>query len=281
MSLSPLLIENAVRAALMEDLGHGRDVTADSIIAEDVTGAAVLRARRDGRLAGLVPALSAFTFLDPDFHIEVFTRDGEDIEAGEDIAKIQGPARTLMTAERTCLNFLTHMSGIATLTRTYVQAVADTETKICCTRKTTPGLRAFEKYAVKMGGGINHRYGLDDAILIKDNHIALAGGVEKALERAQANCDPTLKIEIEVDSLEQLQEVLNYGGADIVMLDNFTPENLQKAVRMIAGRLIIEASGGVTLDTVTEIAEAGVDFISIGALTHSAPGLDIGLDIDV
>ncbi len=281
MSLSPLIIEDAVRRALSEDLGHGHDITSQSTIPADADGVARIVAREHGVLAGLVPGLTAFTFTDPDFDIQIEKQDGDFLEDGDVIATIEGPARALLTAERTCLNFMTHLSGIATLSAQFVQAIDGTKAKIACTRKTLPGLRAFQKYAVKVGGGMNHRFGLDDAILIKDNHIALAGGIAAALDAAKNSAGHMVKIEIEVDTLGQLEEVLSHGGADIVMLDNFSNENLKEAVQRIDGALITEASGGVNLGTVRAIAETGVDIISVGALTHSAPALDLGLDIDV
>lgn len=278
MALSNLLIKEAVTAALKEDLGHGHDTTSDSIIPADIETTAVLRAHEDGVLAGIVPALSAFTILDPDFEITIHKQDGEKLTNGDDIATIQGPARTLLTGERVALNFLTHLSGIATLTAKYVEAVKGTNAQIVCTRKTLPGLRAFQKYAITCGGGKNHRFGLDDAILIKDNHIAVAGGVSEAIKRAQDYAGHMVKIEVEVDTLDQLKEALEHK-IDTVMLDNMGHNNLSEAVSVIDGRVLSEASGGVNLDTVRSLAESGVDMISVGALTHSAPALDIGLDI--
>ncbi|MEM6781049.1 MAG: carboxylating nicotinate-nucleotide diphosphorylase [Pseudomonadota bacterium] len=280
MALSTLLIEEAVAAALKEDLGHGHDATSDSIIPTDLETTAVLRAREDGVLAGIVPALSAFTILDPDFDINIHKQDGEKLTSGDDIATIQGPARTLLTSERVALNFLSHLSGIATLTAQYVEAVKGTNAQIVCTRKTLPGLRAFQKYAVTCGGGKNHRFGLDDAILIKDNHIAVAGSVSEAIKRAQDYAGHMVKIEVEVDTLDQLKEALEHK-IDTVMLDNMGHNNLSEAVSVIDGRVLSEASGGVNLETVRSLAESGVDMISVGALTHSAPALDIGLDIDL
>ena len=280
MSLSPLIIEDAVKAALKEDLGHGFDITSNVMIPAAHHAKGVLRARADGRLAGVIVALSAFSLTDIDFDMSVFLQDGEDVKAGDVIAEIEGPARSLMTAERVALNFLSHMSGVATLTAQYVDQVKDTGVEICDTRKTLPGMRLFQKYAVEMGGGANHRFGLDDAILIKDNHIAIAGSIDEALNNAYMLAGHTKKIEIEVDTLEQLQEVLENGRADIVMLDNFELQTLKKAVDMSKGQIVTEASGGVTLDSVRQIAEAGVDYISVGALTHSAPALDISLDIE-
>lgn len=279
MPLSPLLIENAVRAALAEDLGHGFDITTQSVLSANTDAKATFRAREEGVLAGLIPALTAFSQIDPDFEFEILATDGDVIDADQYIAIVTGPAAALLTAERVALNFLIHMSGIATLTRRYVLAVQGTNAKICDTRKTLPGLRAFQKYAVRAGGGHNHRMGLDDAILIKDNHIAIAGGIAQALHNARENAGHTVKIEIEVDTLKQLEEVLKTGIADIVMLDNFNIPSLEEAVKMVDGKLTTEASGGVTLNNVHAIALTGVDYISVGALTHSAAALDIGLDI--
>lgn len=278
MTLSPLLIEDVVRAALKEDLGHGHDITSQSVIPADADMTAHIVAREEGVLAGLIPALSAFSFTDPDFDFEINKQDGEFLDSGDVVATISGPARALLTAERTALNFLMHLSGIATLTAQFVHQVEGTAAKIACTRKTIPNLRAFQKYAVTVGGGMNHRFGLDDAILIKDNHIAIAGSVAKALDNAKAHAGHMVKIEIEVDTLQQLDAVLKHGGADIVLLDNFSITDLEKAVKTINGAMVIEASGGVNLSTVRSIAETGVDIISIGALTHSVPTFDFGLD---
>jgi nicotinate-nucleotide pyrophosphorylase (carboxylating) len=277
--ISALLIEDQVRAALKEDLGHGHDITTECVVPLDKDARAVVNARKEGRLAGIVAGLAAFTITDPDCEIELLKTDGEDVAAGEDIAIITGSARAILTAERTALNYMTHLSGIATLTRTYVRAIEDTGAKIVDTRKTIPGLRALEKQAVRLGGGMNHRFGLDDAILIKDNHIALAGGIYPALQMAKENAGHIVKIEIEVDSIDQLEEVLEHGGANIIMLDNFTVKDMTAAIKLIGGRAIIEASGGVNLETVRAIAETGVHIISVGALTHSAPALDLGLDV--
>lgn len=279
--LLPLTIEKHVRAALEEDLGHGYDITSNSLIPENVRAKAAFVAREEGVLAGLMVALSAFSFMSPDFDMMIHAQDGDAVGAGKIIAEVEGPARALLSAERVALNFMTHMSGIATMTNHFVSEIEGTGADICDTRKTLPGLRLFQKYAVSVGGGANHRFGLDDAILIKDNHIAIAGGIAPALDQAKLMAGHTVKIEIEVDTLEQLQEVLDNGSADIVMLDNMPPETLKKAVEMVNGALITEASGGVMLDTVADIAKTGVDMISIGALTHSAPSLDIGLDIEI
>lgn len=279
--LSPLLIEKTVRAALEEDLGQGGDITTASTIPEHVQASASFVSRESGVLAGLHAALAAFTFLDHRFDMEVFAADGDALTAGQTIATVHGPARALLTAERTALNLLIHLSGIASLTARFVEEIADTACEICDTRKTLPGLRALQKYAVSCGGGSNHRFGLGDAILIKDNHIAIAGGIVPALDHANLLGGHTVKIEIEVDTLEQLQEVIQHGGADIVLLDNMDTSTLTKAVEMVNSRMITEASGGVSLDTVRNIALTGVNYISVGALTHSAPALDIGLDMKI
>lgn len=281
MSLAPHLIENLVRMALAEDLGHGHDITSRSIIPMEANAKAVFRTREDGVLAGSILALSVFSFLEPDFDIELLKTDGDAISKGDIIATVEGPAVAILTAERSALNFMIHLSGIASQTRKYVNAVKGTNARICDTRKTLAGLRAVQKYAVTMGGGYNHRFGLDDAILIKDNHIAIAGGIKDALSRARASAGHMVKIEIEVDTLAQLEQVIQAGGADIVMFDNFNLADLKTAVEMVGKTLTTEASGGVNLNTVADIAATGVDYISIGALTHSAPALDIGLDIDM
>lgn len=278
--LSALFIEDIVRAALKEDLGHGHDVTTECVVPLDKDARAVVNARKAGRLAGIVAGLAAFTLTDPDCEIEILKMDGEDVAAGEDIAVVTGSARSILTAERTALNFMQHLSGIATLTKAYVDAIQDTGARIVESRKTVPGMRALAKQAVRLGGGMNHRFGLDDAILIKDNHIALAGGIYPALQMAKENGGHVVKIEIEVDNLDQLDEVLTHGGADIIMLDNFSVADLATAVRTINGRTLIEASGGITLETVRAVAESGVHIVSVGALTHSAPALDIGLDVE-
>ena len=278
--ISALILEDIVRAALKEDLGHGHDITTECVVPLDKDARAVLNARKGGRLAGVVAGLAAFTLTDPDCEIEILKVDGEDVAAGEDIAIITGSARAILTAERTALNFIQHLSGIATLTKSYVDAIEDSGAKIADSRKTVPGMRALAKQAVRLGGGMNHRFGLDDAVLIKDNHVALAGGIYPALQMARENAGHMVKIEIEVDTLDQLEEVLSHGGADIIMLDNFGVKDIEKAVKMIDGKAIIEASGGVTLETVKAIAETGVHIISVGAITHSAPALDIGLDVE-
>ena len=280
MNLSPLLVEDAVKAALKEDLGHGYDVTSALLIPAAEKARATINARQDGILAGLIVALSAFSLTDIDFDMEIMAEDGAKIKAGDVIASIEGPARSLLTAERVALNFLQHMSGIASHTNRFAEKIKETGVEICDTRKTIPGLRFFQKYAVYIGGGSNHRFGLDDAILIKDNHIAVAGSISQALDQAYMLASHMRKIEIEVDGLKQLEEVLQNGKADVVMLDNFNLKELEKAVQMINRVIPCEASGNVNLENVRAIAETGVDYISIGALTHSAPALDIGLDIE-
>ncbi|MCC6598573.1 MAG: carboxylating nicotinate-nucleotide diphosphorylase [Alphaproteobacteria bacterium] len=279
MHLSPLYIEDAVKAALREDLGHGFDATSDLLIPASKRARGILRTRENGYLAGLIVALSTFSMLHGDFEMSVHIQDGERLKPGAAIAEIEGPARAMLTGERVALNFLNHMSGVASLTAAYVKEVKGTGAEICDTRKTLPGLRLFQKYAVYVGGGANHRFGLDDALLIKDNHIAVAGGIGQALDQARMLAGHTKKIEIEVDTLKQLEEVLAHGGADIIMLDNFTTPDLKRAVKMGGGHVPLEASGGVTLESVKAIAQTGVDYISVGALTHSVPQLDIGLDI--
>jgi len=276
--LSNLIIEPAVRAALAEDLGRAGDVTTEATVPADKTAHAVIAARQVGRIAGLDVARCAFRLVDPTLKIAVALPDGTDAKPGDAICHIEGNARSILSAERVALNFMGHMSGIATATATFVKAIDGTGARITCTRKTTPNLRAFEKYAVRAGGGVNHRFGLDDGILIKDNHIAVAGGVTAALTAAKARAGHMLRIEIEVDTLDQLEEALN-GGAHAVLLDNMDPDTLRKAVEMNKGRATLEASGGITLETVRAKAETGVDLLSVGWLTHSAPSLDLGLDI--
>jgi len=276
--LSHLLIEPTVRAALAEDLGRAGDITTEATVPAGATARAVIAARGPGRVAGLDVARAAFRLMDPSLKIAVQIEDGNDVNAGNAVCMIEGNARSILSAERVALNFMGHMSGIATATAAFVREVEGTDTKITCTRKTTPNLRAFEKYAVRAGGGVNHRFGLDDGILIKDNHIAVAGGVTAALSAAKAKSGHMVKVEIEVDTLDQLKEALD-GGADAVLLDNMSPDTLREAVAVNKGRATLEASGGVTLETVRGIAETGVDLISVGWLTHSAPSFDLGLDI--
>jgi nicotinate-nucleotide pyrophosphorylase (carboxylating) len=278
--LSPLAIDEAVTCALDEDLGRTGDITSIATIPEATAAHAVMVARQAGRIAGLPLALAALQRLAPDIRIEAHARDGSTVAAGHKLLTVTGPARAVLSAERTALNFVGRLSGIATLTADYVKRTEGTKARICCTRKTTPGLRALEKYAVRCGGGFNHRFGLDDAILIKDNHIAVAGGVRAALERARSHAGLLVKIEIEVDTLDQLREVLHTGLADVVMLDNMDIATLIEAVQIAEGRVVLEASGGVTLDSIAAIAATGVDYISSGALTHSAPNFDVAIDIE-
>lgn len=272
-----LLFDDLVRATLREDLGLAGDITTDAIVPESLTASAALVARKAGVLAGLDVAVHAFRLLDPDMSVKIETRDGAKVAAGETIATFTGKGRALLTAERTALNFLCHLSGIATATSHLCAMIEGHKARIVCTRKTTPGLRALEKHAVRMGGGGNHRFGLDDAVLIKDNHIAIAGGIEPAVERARRHAGHLTKIEVEVDTLAQLEEVLALE-VDVVLLDNMPPTTLSAAVKLIGGRCLAEASGNVTRETVAAIAATGVDLISVGWLTHSAPALDIGLD---
>ena len=275
--LPDLLIEPVVRAALAEDLGRAGDVTALACIAPDARLAVAYVARRPGRASGVACARLALHTLDPAATFEAVVADGERLAPGTVLARAEGNARAILSAERTGLNLLGRLCGIATLTDAYVAAVAHTSARIVDTRKTTPGLRHLEKYAVRCGGGVNHRFGLDDAILIQDNHVAACGGVGEAVRRARAFAGHLMKVEVEIDRLDQLDEALAHGP-DVVMLDNFSLDDLRLAVAAAKGRAVLEASGGVNLETVAAIAETGVDVISVGALTHSAPALDIGLD---
>jgi nicotinate-nucleotide pyrophosphorylase (carboxylating) len=275
--ISPLLLEPLVRAALLEDLGRAGDITTDAVVPAGLRARCALAARQSGVVAGLDLAALAFRLVDPAITMHVERGDGSAVAPGETIATVEGPARGLLTAERAALNFLCHLSGIASATASIVAAVRGHKARIVCTRKTTPGLRAIEKYAVRAGGGANHRFGLDDAVLIKDNHIAVAGGVGAAIERARAAVGHLVRIEVEVDRLDQLAEALALG-IDAVLLDNMSVETLREAVAMVAGRAVTEASGRITAVTAPEIAATGVDLISVGWLTHSAPALDIGFD---
>jgi nicotinate-nucleotide pyrophosphorylase (carboxylating) len=279
--LSPLEIDDAVTCTLAEDLGRAGDVTSTATIPEDLPARAIVVARKAGVIAGLPLAAAAFRRLAPEIEIAAHARDGANVAVKTALMTITGPARAVLAAERAALNLLGHLSGVATATHEFVRRVAGTKTRICCTRKTTPGLRALEKYAVRCGGGFNHRFGLDDAMLIKDNHIAVAGSIRAVLERARACAGHLVKVEIEVDSLEQLREVLDVGIADAVLLDNMDAAAMRQAVAMVAGRLVIEASGGITLDNIAEIAATGVDYASSGWITHSAPNLDVALDIEM
>ncbi|MCL2714180.1 MAG: carboxylating nicotinate-nucleotide diphosphorylase [Alphaproteobacteria bacterium] len=276
-ALSPLTIQEAVRRALAEDLGRAGDITSLATIPETTNGEAHLVARQNGVISGLPLALATLAELGGNAEVLAHARDGATVRAGQNLLTISGPARTLLTAERTALNFVGRLSGIATLTAAYVSRAGSM--RICCTRKTTPGLRALEKYAVRCGGGFNHRFGLDDAILIKDNHIAVTRSIPAVLERARAHAGHLVKIEIEVDTLAQLHQVLACGLADAVLLDNMDPETLREAVRLAAGRVVLEASGGITLDTIADIAATGVNYASSGAITHSAPNFDCALDL--
>lgn len=277
--LSPLLVEDLVRMALREDLGRAGDITSQATVPENREARAVFRARGPGIVAGTAFIEAAFRLVGSGTMTLVHKPDGSRIEKGDLIAEVNGTGRIILSGERVALNFLGRLSGIASETARYVEAVTGTKAAIVCTRKTTPGLRAIEKYAVRCGGGMNHRFGLDDAILIKDNHIAVAGGVKPALEAARAHAGHLVKIEIEVDTLDQLDAVLSTGLADVVMLDNMPPSMMAEGVKRVGGRMKVEASGGVRLETVRAIAESGVDMISVGALTHSVKVLDIGLDI--
>ena len=275
--LPDLLIAPIIRAALAEDLGRAGDLTSQACVPAEARLSVIWAARRPGVLAGLDCARLALAELAPEAGFIALADDGDTLSPGQVLARAEAPARAVLAAERTGLNLMGRLSGIATLTRAYVDAVAGTGVRITDTRKTTPGLRQLEKYAVRCGGGVNHRFGLDDAILIKDNHVAACGGVRPALERARATAGHLVKVEIEVDGLDQLAEALPLSP-DVIMLDNFSLADLRKAVALTAGRVTLEASGGVDLSTVRAIAETGVQVISVGALTHSAPGLDIGLD---
>ena len=275
--LPPIMIEPLVRMALLEDLGRAGDLTTDAIVPAGHRATTLLVARQTGVVAGLDLARLAFQLVDPAIEIRLERNDGAAVAPGDVIATIAGPARGILTAERVALNFLCRLSGIATATASVVAVVRDTRAKIVCTRKTTPGLRAIEKYAVRVGGGSNHRFGLDDAVLIKDNHVAIAGGVTEALRRARSGVGHLVKIEVEVDTLDQLREALGYG-VDAVLLDNMDSSTLAEAVAMVAGQAVTEASGRITPATAPQIAATGVDLISIGWLTHSVGILDIGLD---
>ncbi len=280
MPLPALLVEPIVRQALIEDLGRAGDITTDAIAPADRIARAVMASRQEGVVAGLEAAALAFRLIDPVIAFTAVVSDGARVARGETVAKIEGPARGVLSAERVALNFVSRLSGIASATARFVAAVAHTKARIVCTRKTTPLLRSLEKYAVRAGGGANHRFGLDDAALIKDNHVAIAGGVTEAIRRVRGHVGHLVKIEVEVDTLVQLEEALG-AGVDAVLLDNMSLDDLRRAVKMIGGRAISEASGRVSLETAPAIAETGVDLISVGWLTHSAPILDIGLDAKV
>ena len=276
-SLPKGMVRDAVRAALAEDLGRAGDITTNSVVAQEARLVAVVSAREEGRVCGIELAAEAFLEMDQSIELDVRAPDGADVGPGDPVLAVEGNARAILTAERTALNFLGHLCGIATATRHLVREVEGTQAEICCTRKTTPGLRVFEKYAVRIGGGSNHRFGLDDAVLIKDNHLALSEGVREAVEAARQANGHMVRVEVEVDTLDQLEEALA-AGAEIILLDNMPPDVLRRAVEMASGRAVLEASGGITLETVAEVARAGVDLISVGWITHSAPCLDLGLD---
>ncbi|HSR69202.1 MAG TPA: carboxylating nicotinate-nucleotide diphosphorylase [Acidobacteriota bacterium] len=286
--MNPIHYRNLVRLALEEDLGRAGDLTTDSIVPAAARSRAVIAARRPGRVAGTDVAAEAFRQLDPEVEIETLIADGEDVQSGQVIARLRGPSRALLSGERTALNFMGHLCGIATVTREIVEAVAGYDSRIVCTRKTTPGLRALEKYAVRMGGGCNHRFGLDDAVLIKDNHLKVAGSVKEALSRVRRRVGHMVKVELEVDTLQQLEQALSLGEApglkrpalDAVLLDNMPLDELRRAVQMCRGQVISEASGGITPETAAQVAACGPDLISVGWITHSAPTLDLGLDFE-
>jgi len=280
--IAPQLIKQTIAIALKEDLGRTGDITSRAIIPETATARGAIKAREAGVLAGIDLAIASFEMCAIDKKIELtpHKQDGNSFKAGDSILDIVGPARPMLAAERVALNYMSHLSAIASLTRLYVEAIKGTKARICCTRKTTPHLRIFEKYAVRQGRGINHRFGLDDGILIKDNHIAVAGSVAKSVSAALANKQNDMRVEVEVERLEQVEEAL-MAGAHIILLDNMPLATLREAVSLIGGRAEIEASGGVKLENVRAIAETGVDYISVGRLTHSVPNLDFGLDFDL
>ncbi len=281
--LSPILYEPIARRALEEDLGRGGDLTTDLVVPAAARARAAIVARSPGRVAGLAIAAAMFRMVEKSIHIDVLGGDGRDVAAGEALATIEGPARPILTAERSALNLLGHLCGIATATREIVEAVARYRARVTCTRKTTPGLRALEKYAVRAGGGSNHRFGLDDAVLIKDNHRAIAGGnaggIAAAVERVRKGVGHLVKIEVEVDTLEELEEALG-ANVDAVLLDNMPIATLASAVALAGGRVVTEASGSITAANAADVAATGVDLISVGWITHSAPALDVALDIE-
>jgi nicotinate-nucleotide pyrophosphorylase (carboxylating) len=278
--LPALLIEEAVRAALLEDLGRAGDITSNATIPPGAKAVATLSTREDGVLCGIEFARTAFRLIDPSLEFEIRFEDGAALKMGDIIAIVSGPARSLLSGERVALNFMMHLSGIASYTAQFARRIAHTKARVTCTRKTLPGLRAFEKYAVRIGGGSTHRYGLDDAILIKDNHIAVAGGVAKAIRAGKAFAGHLVKVECEVTSLEQLREALA-ERPDVILLDNMPPQVLEEAVKIAGGKVILEASGGISLDTIKAVAESGVDYISTSKITMSAPTLDVGLDVEI
>jgi nicotinate-nucleotide pyrophosphorylase (carboxylating) len=279
-SLPDVMIEPVVRAALLEDLGRAGDITTDALVPDGQMAEAVIASRKHGVVSGVTVAAMAFRLMAPEMQCEIVRRDGAKVAPGDVVMRIAGSGRAMLSAERTALNFLCRLSGIATATAELVEAAKGTKARITCTRKTTPGLRFLEKAAVRAGGGANHRFGLDDAVLIKDNHVALAGGVVAAVEKARAAVGHLVKIEIEVDTLDQLREVMT-ARPDAILLDNMGPDTLMEAVAIVDGRAVTEASGGITLESVPAVAASGVDLISAGWLTHSAKSLDLGLDIEM
>ena len=276
--LPAIMMEPLVRAALLEDLGRAGDITSAATIPASIRMDGVIVSRQSGVVAGTDAAALAFRLLDSGISVEVDRQDGSRVGPGDAVIRLKGSARAILSAERVALNLLCHLSGVATATAALVEAVRPFPARIICTRKTTPGLRMLEKHAVRAGGGSNHRFGLDDAVLIKDNHVALAGGVRNAIERSRQAAGPFVKIEVEVDTLEQLAEVLE-SGVDAVLLDNMTPDQMREAVRRVNGRALVEASGRIRLENVNAVAATGVDLISAGWITHSAPALDLGLDV--
>jgi nicotinate-nucleotide pyrophosphorylase (carboxylating) len=278
-ALNPIVYEDLVRSTLKSDLGHAGDITTDSIVPARLPAVGKIICRQEGCLAGIDVSSLAFTLLDSSICIEKKYVDGSKLKPGDLIAELEGSARTILQAERTALNFLGHLSGVATATNKLVHQLEGLSTRVVCTRKTTPGLRALEKYAVRAGGGYNHRFGLDDAVLIKENHLAIAGSVEEAVRRVRRRCGHMVKVEVEVESVDQLREALRLE-IDAVLLDNMTVEQVEKAVSIVDRRVIIEVSGGITSETVRALAETGVDLVSVGWLTHSAPSLDVSLLLD-
>jgi len=277
--LSPLLYERIVRRTLEEDLGRAGDITTDSIVTLGTKASARIVGRCAGCLAGIEVAVSTFKLLDPDVQIELRASDGDEVSVGQVLAVVKGSARVLLQGERTALNFLGHLSGIATATHSIVKQI-ETSAKVLCTRKTTPGLGALEKYAVRAGGGFNHRFGLDDGVLIKENHLAVVGSIEEAVRRARMRVGHMVKIEVEVETIDQLREALSQN-IDAVLLDNMPLEKVREAVRLVDGKVLVEVSGGITADRAVKLAETGADLLSIGWLTHSAPSLDVALEMDL
>lgn len=277
MKLKEIQYRDIIENALLEDFRKGGDLTTDALIPEDATGETVLRAREAGVIAGLEASLYAFKVLDKNVSFEIYKNDGDMVAPGERIVKVSGNIRAMLSAERTCLNLLGRLCGIATFTNRLVEEIKGTKAKVADTRKTTPGLRFLEKYAVKVGGGMNHRFGLDDAVMIKDNHLAFSKSISDAVEKVRNYVGHTVKIEVEVDNLDQLKELLE-NPVDIVLLDNMSPETLKEAVELVKGRMVTEASGNISIETIRSVALSGVDIISSGALTHSVKNFDIGLD---